>query len=85
VSKPGPRADGRKAAKDVSDRDVLLAVEGYGLGGWFPVDSLAARYPDIPRKVFVAKQRALEKRGLLQSWTLTGEGLRTLQEMEASE
>lgn len=84
--KPGPRKDGKPAAKDVSELSLLEAAVGYAVGGRFPTDSLAGRYPDLPRKVFVAAQRKLVSRGLMTTaWTLTGEGLARLKELEAGE
>lgn len=83
--KPGPRRDGRKAAKDVPELAMLQAAVGYSVGGRFPIDSLAERFTDVPRKVFVARQRKLVERGWMASnWMLTAEGLNRLKEMEAS-
>ena len=84
--KPGPRKDGKPAAKDVSELSLLEAAIGYSVGGRFPTDSLAGRYPEVPRKVFVSKQRKLVEKGLMTvAWTLTAAGLERLKDLGASE
>jgi hypothetical protein len=58
----------------VTDEIMLEAVDGFASGGRFPLDSLAGRFPGIPRGELVRRQRDLERRGLLSGWTLTAAG-----------
>lgn len=64
----------------VTDQAVLESAAGWSAGGRFPTDSLAGRFPGIPKGEFVRRQRQLEQKGWLSGWILTPAGLTALRE-----
>lgn len=58
------RDPNRPKASDLSEADVLTAVESYAAGGPFVTD----QFPSIPGKVVVEKLRKLQGRGLVQAF-----------------
>lgn len=58
-----PKPKGRPAAKDISDFDMLSAVETYTrVGAPFPTDVFLLRFP---KNLVAAKLVKLERRGLI--------------------
>lgn len=57
-----PKPPGRPSAKDISDLDMLVAVDTYTrVGAPFPTD----RFTEFPKNVVAAKLAKLTRRGLV--------------------
>jgi len=55
----------RPKASDLSDTEVLAAVEDYAMhNGLWPIDA----FPEVPGKVILAKMRKLQSRGWIAAY-----------------
>jgi len=76
------RDPNRPKAAQIKAEELLLAVHAHLVRrGPFPIDALCGTYP---KKVIVAKQRKLERAGLLKGWHLTTQGDSKVMEILAS-
>jgi hypothetical protein len=68
-----PKPPGYIAAKAIDEREMLAACADYETGSPHPTEVLP-----YPPNVVRAKQKKLEKRGLVKGWKLTHKGREVL-------